>query len=255
MSPQLDKFNREKWADLEGLLRGYVYDHPETQLYVVTGPLLNDSLAKIERGVNKVSIPNYFYKVALDLKNKKAIAFIMPNAAIPYPLSSYAVTINEVEEVTGINFFYQLADSLEGILERQKNIADWVPEKQKDDVDPVYPPSLPPRTFNTVMAKQFMGTNKNVNIIGTVVSGRTSSKGNLMFNLDKKYPNNIFTVFILKRNIINFTYDPLEEWLGKQITLKGTISDFSGKPAMTIEKEEAVKISPNGKMMLVIGDE
>ena len=83
MSPQLDKFNREKWADLEGLLRGYVYDHPETQLYVVTGPLLNDSLAKIERGVNKVSIPNYFYKVALDLKNKKAIAFIMPNAAIP----------------------------------------------------------------------------------------------------------------------------------------------------------------------------
>ncbi len=255
MSPQLAEFNQEKWADLEGLLRGYVYDHPETQLYVVTGPLLNDSLAKIEQGLNKVSIPKYFYKVALDLKNKKAIAFIMPNAAIPYPISSFAVSINEVEKVTGINFFYQLDDVLEEELESQKNISDWVPEKQKSDVDPVYPPSLPPGTFNTIQAQQFMGTNKKVTIMGTVVSGRTTNKGNLMFYLDKKYPNTIFTVYILKQNIINFSYDPLEEWLGKQITLKGKISDFSGVPAMTIEKEEAVEIPQNGKMILVIGDE
>ena len=255
MSPQLDKFNREKWADLEGLLRGYVYDHPETQLFVVTGPLLNDSLAKIEQGVNKVSIPNYFYKVALDLKNKKAIAFIMPNTAIPYPLSSYAVPINEVEEVTGINFFYQLDDVLEEELESQKNVTDWVPEKQKSDVDPVYPPSLPPGTFNTVLAKQFMNTNKKVTIVGTVVSGRTTNKGNLTFDLDKKYPNTIFTVYILKQNIINFTYDPLEEWMGKQITLKEKIGEFNDIPTMFIEKEEAVEVPQNGKMILVIGDE
>lgn len=255
MSPQLAEFNQEKWADLEGLLRGYVYDHPETQLYVVTGPLLNDSLAKIDRGINKVSIPKYFYKVALDLKNKKAIAFIMPNKDIAYPVSSFAVPINEVEEVTGINFFYQLADSLEEALESQKNVADWVPEKQKDDVDPVYPPSLPPGTFNTVQAKQFMGANKKVTIMGTVVSGRTTNKGNLTFDLDKKYPNTIFTVFISKPNIINFTYDPLVEWMGKQITLKEKIGEFNDIPTMFIEKEESVEVPLNGKMILIIGDE
>lgn len=255
MSPQLAEFNRGKWANLEGLLRGYIYDHPTTQLYVVTGPLLNDSLAKIERGINKVSIPKYFYKVALDLKNNKAIAFIMPNKDIAYPVSSFAVPINEVEEVTGINFFYQLSDDLEEELENQNNVADWVPEKQKDDVDPVYPPSLPPGTFNTVQAKQFMGTNKKVTIMGTVVSGRTTNKGNLTFDLDKKYPNTIFTVYILKQNIINFTYNPLEEWMGKQITLKEKIGEFNDIPTMFIEKEEAVEVPLNGKMILVIGDE
>jgi endonuclease G len=39
MSPQLPEFNREKWADLEGLLRGYIFEHPKTQLYVITGPI------------------------------------------------------------------------------------------------------------------------------------------------------------------------------------------------------------------------
>ena len=129
MSPQLPDFNRKKWAKLEGLLRAYIYNHPKTQLYVVTGPILTDSLPVIERGINKVSIPNYYYKVVLDLENQKAIAFIMPNKDIKNSIISFAVTINELEERTGINFFYQLPDSLEEVLENQKNVIDWVPEK------------------------------------------------------------------------------------------------------------------------------
>jgi len=243
MSPQLAKFNREKWADLEGLLRGYVYEHTTTQLYVVTGPLLNDSLPVIERGVNKVSIPEYFFKVVMDLKNKKAIAFIMPNKDIKYPISSYAVDINEVEEVTGINFFYQLEDGLEEELEGQKEINVWIPEKQKGDVDPLYQPDLPKGIFNTIQAKRNMGTNKKMTIRGTVVSARKTRKGHLFFNLDKSYPNQIFTVAIWKQNIVNFSYDPLTEWKGKQITLKGKIADFDGIPTMIIEKETVVEIN------------
>lgn len=253
MSPQLADFNRKKWADLEGLLRGYIYDHPKTQLYVVTGPLLNDSLSVVERGVNKVSIPEYYYKVVLDLKNKKAIAFIMPNKDIKYPISSFAVTINEVEEVTGINFFNQLDDALEEQLESQRNVTDWVPEKQKGDVDPFYQPDLPKGIYNTIQAKRHMGSNKKVTVRGTVVGTRKTRNGHLFFNLDKNYPNQIFTVAIWKKNIINFSYDPLVEWKDKQITLKGKIADFDGIPTMIIEKENAIEVHQDGKMIMIIG--
>ena len=252
MSPQLAKFNREKWADLEGLLRGYIYEHPKTQLYVVTGPLLNDSLPVLERGVNKVSIPGFFFKVVMDLANEKAIAFIMPNKELKYPVSSYAVDINEVEGVAGINFFHQLEDGLEERLEAQKDISVWVPEKQKGDVKPLYQPDLPKGVFNTVQAKRNMGTNKKMTIRGTVVDLRKTRKGHLFFNLDKSYPNQIFTVAIWKKNIINFSYDPLIEWKGKQVTLTGKIADFDGIPTMVIEKENAVEVLLDGKSKFIV---
>lgn len=240
MSPQLADFNRNKWADLEGFLRAYIVNNPKTQLYIVTGPILNDSLPAIKKSINKVSIPNYYYKIALDLNNKKAIAFIMPNKDIKYPISSFSVPINEVEEVTGINFFYQLPDSLEDVLETQNNPQEWVSDKQKGDVKPIYQPSLKPGVYNTVQAKRHIGSNKKVAVSGTVVDARTTRKGHLFFNLDQKYPNQIFTVAIWKKNIVNFSYNPLEEWKGKKITLKGKIADFSGIPTMIIEKEDVV---------------
>ena len=255
MSPQLGDFNRKKWADLEGLLRGYIYDHPKTQLYVVTGPILEDSLPVIERGVNKVSIPNYYYKVALDLKNKKAIAFVMPNKDIQNPITSFSISINELEKSTGINFFYQLPDSLEEALEEQNNVVDWVPEKQKRDVKPMYQPSLPKGTYNTIQAKRLMGSGKKVTITGTVVGARKTKNGHLFFNLDKNYPNQIFTVAIWKKSIANFSYDPLTEWDGKQVSLTGKIADFDGIPTMIIEKENVVEVHQNGKMILIIGGE
>lgn len=255
MSPQVADFNRKKWADLEGLLRGYIHDHTNTQLYVVTGPLLNDSLPVIERSVNKVSIPKYYYKVALDLTNKKAIAFIMPNKDVKYPISSFAVSINEAEEATGIDFFYQLPDSLEEALESQNNIVDWVPEKQKGDVNPISQPTLKPGVYNTVQAKRHMGSGKKITVAGTVVSGRKTTNGHLFFNLDKNYPNQIFTVAIWKKNISNFSYDPIKEWEGKKLYLTGKIADFDGVPTMIIEKENAVEVHQNGKMIMVIGGE
>ena len=252
MSPQVAKFNRGKWADLEGLLRGYVSTHPKTQLYVVTGPLLNDSLPVIERSLHKMSVPKFYYKVVLDLKNESAIAFIMPNKELKYPISSYAVDINEVEEVTGINFFHKLEDGLEERLETQKEINVWVPEKQKGDVKPLYQPDLPIGVFNTVQAKRNMGTSKKMTIRGTVVGARKTRNGHLFFNLDKSYPNQIFTVAVWKKNVVNFSYDPLKEWKGKQITVTGKILDFDGVPTMAIEKESVVEIKKEGKSMFKV---
>ncbi|MCB9361583.1 MAG: DNA/RNA non-specific endonuclease [Flavobacteriales bacterium] len=251
MSPQLADFNRKKWAKLEGLMRAYVEENSQ-QIFIVTGPILNDSLPVIERGENQVSIPEYFYKIALDLTNKKAIGFIMPNKDVKNPIASFAMSINEIEIATGIDFFYQLDDELEEQLESQNQVSDWLPESQETDVTPIYQPSLPPGVFNTVQAKNYMGNGKKITVKGTVVNARETKNGHLFFNLDKNYPNQIFTVAIWKQNIKNFSYNPLVEWMNKKITISGKIADFDGVPTMILEKEDAIEFEEDPKYKMIV---
>ncbi len=247
MSPQNPDFNRGKWAHLEGIFRGYISRNPNTQLLVVTGPVLKEGLPVLERSINKLSIPKLYYKVVVDLTNEQAIGFIMPNQKINYPLASFAVTIDKVEEETGIDFFAKLPANLQTRLEAQKDLKLWIPEKQSTDVEPVYAPSLAPGHFNTIQARQYINSNKEIHVCGTVVSAYTSRKGNVLINLDQAYPNQIFTLFIKKAELVNFSYDVAKELMGLPICVKGKISSFSGKPAMFIDSEKDVKVEEEGE--------
>lgn len=240
MAPQRPKFNREKWAELEGKLRGYIYANPESELIVLTGPVLSDDLPKIERSVNGVSIPEKFWKVALDLQNNRAIAFLIPNKKTQYPLSMYATSIDDIEELTGLDFFNNLDASVQSKLESSFTVADWLPETAAGDVDPLYPPSLPKGYFNTIQANQKNG--KDCTVCGTVVGARRSRKGNILLNLDKQFPNQIFTVFIRKEHIINFGYDPELEFKGKAICIKSQIQKMGSTPAAFITSEEQLEL-------------
>ena len=115
MSPQVPSFNRGIWKRLEDQVRDWAIENEE--IYVVTGPILEDNLPTI--GKNKVAVPNYFYKVILDYKEPelKGIGFVLPNQSSNHPLESYAVTIDSVEILTGIDFFPALPDSLENVIE------------------------------------------------------------------------------------------------------------------------------------------
>ncbi|MBK8348497.1 MAG: DNA/RNA non-specific endonuclease [Saprospiraceae bacterium] len=97
-----------------------MYKNPNTRLYIVTGPVLSEDLSKIPRAVHNVTIPKKYFKVAMDLTNKKAIAFVMPNAKNDAPLETFATSIDDVEALTGIDFFYQLEDGGEQALEAQE---------------------------------------------------------------------------------------------------------------------------------------
>ena len=124
MSPQEPGFNRGIWKKLEEWVRDQAEFNEE--IYVVTGPILTDgSYDKI--GGNGVSVPNQYYKVILDYKEPeiKAIGFILPNAASKLPVSSFAVTVDYVENITGLDFFYLLDDSVEGLLESEVDIKVW----------------------------------------------------------------------------------------------------------------------------------
>lgn len=242
MSPQVAEFNREGWAALEALLRGYIYDHPSTQLYVVTGPVLEEDLPVIERSVNKVAIPKRYFKVAVDLQAKRGIGFIMPNQAIDYPLETYALSIDEVEAITGLDFFRKLSPEEEALIEGQIDKAAWLPEVAKGDVAPIHPPDLPRNHFNTVQAKQYMGKNDEITVCGTVVGTRYSRSGNLWLNLDKQFPNQVFSVFIRKRDLANFPYDPQQIFDGQVGCFTGKVEDFSGTPTMNVSLDKKVRV-------------
>ncbi len=245
MSPQLDKFNREAWGDLEDKIRGYLYRNPEAQIYVVTGPVLEPTLPVIERGVHKVSIPKAYFKIAMDLQQQRAIGFVMPNRAIPEPIVSFAMTIDQVEALTGLDFFPKLPDDVEAKLESQKNPADWLTESAAGDVAPLFAPDLPRNHFNTTQAKRYQGKNDVVYVCGTVVGARRSRAGNILLNLDRQFPNQVFTVFIKKEFIPNFGYDPETTLKGKIICAKGQVADLDGTATMFLEGEKELELFGN----------
>jgi endonuclease G len=108
-------------------------------------------------------------------------------------------------------------------------------------VTPLKANELPKNHFNTVQAKLYSGKNERVTVCGTVVSTKLSSKGNVFLNLDKGFPNQIFTVTIFKDQMVNFSYAPHEFLDRKTICVSGKISDFNGTPSMQIENEEAIR--------------
>ncbi len=241
MSPQLADFNRDSWAKLEDLLRAYVQES-RVPLYVVTAPLLREGLPVIEKAIHKVAIPVYYYKIAVDPVNRLAVAFLMPNKKCEYPTEHYSVSIDSLETLTGRDFFPALPDSLESMLEKMDSAKPWMKMKEKNDEKPLDPTSLPKKHFNTVQAKLYQNQNEKIIVCGTVVSTKLSSKGNVFLNLDKGFPNQIFTVSIFKDQLINFTYPPQTELMGRTICVEGKVADFNGTPSMVIEHEKSIRL-------------
>jgi endonuclease G, mitochondrial len=207
-------------------------------LYVVTGPILREGLPVIERSKNKVAIPVYYYKVAWDKTNQRAIAFVMPNKKCEYPLQSYAVSIDSVESLTGIDFF----PNIDATLETASDMKPWQMAKEQDDTAPLRATELPKNHFNTVQAAIYKDKNETITVCGTVVSTKLSSKGNVFLNLDKSFPNQIFTVTIFKDKMVNFSYQPQEYLKGKTICIQGKVSNFNGTPSMVVENEKAIRL-------------
>lgn len=123
MSPQIPKFNRGIWKNLECEVRNWAKKNEE--IYIVTAGVLKGKLKMI--GKNQVAVPDYFYKVILDyhLPEYKAIAFVIPNKYTKKSMFSFAVSIDSVEHLTGIDFFPALPDSLENILESHIHLSKW----------------------------------------------------------------------------------------------------------------------------------
>ncbi len=123
MCPQDRSLNSGLWNRIEVDSRRWAKRYGS--VYIVCGPLFYDKEHETI-GVNKVVVPEAFFKVVLCLQGKpKAIGFVVKNNAGTKKKDQYVNTIDEVERLTGYDFFPSLPDSIEEKVEAYSNIEDW----------------------------------------------------------------------------------------------------------------------------------
>ena len=126
MTPQKPELNRRLWMELESSVR--IWASRFGYVTVVTGPVLEKASSEYDSiGENKVSVPEYFYKVLLSECDGRKIAagFILPNADCTKDIFDYAVSVDEVERRTGLDFFSLLPDTEEELLESCTDFSAW----------------------------------------------------------------------------------------------------------------------------------
>lgn len=115
MAPQVGiGFNRHVWAHLEDEVR--VWAERRGDLVVVTGPIYGGNRTI---GDAKVAVPVQFYKIAYEPARNRAIALVLPNKKIKgNDLEPFVTSIDEIEELTGLNFFPDVRKSKQRSMER-----------------------------------------------------------------------------------------------------------------------------------------
>ena len=120
-SPQLYDFNAGIWNRLEQKVR--YWSERYDGVYVITGGVLENGLKTI--GTEKVAVPNYFYKIILTKDKTNMIGFLVPHKDSNKPLYDFVIPVDEIEKVTGIDFFSALPDDVENKLEANKGYKNW----------------------------------------------------------------------------------------------------------------------------------
>ncbi len=141
--PQNQKNNRETWQNLEAFLQGLAENNSE--IYIIAGPagvggydengkLKNSIKTDVDGKDAEITVPKYVWKVALIMDDDNndfervgeiggcdPLAVIMPNEdTTDHDWTYYIKTIDDVERLTGFDFFSALDDSIEADIESEK---------------------------------------------------------------------------------------------------------------------------------------
>lgn len=122
--PQNEKLNSGQWNTLEKKTREWAKKYGE--VIVVTGPIYHErTYGSI--GSNNVAVPDAFFKALLiyTKEGAQAIAFIMNNSRQNENMQRCALSIDDLEIITGYDFFPNLDDKIEDIIEATYSLKDW----------------------------------------------------------------------------------------------------------------------------------
>lgn len=124
IAPQAKALNTGAWKKLEEKCR--LWANIDSAIYIVTGPVLTDKPIEYI-GDTRVFVPRRYFKVIISphANPPRGIGFIMPNSKVPGGIQQCALTIDQVEEITGHDFFSSLPDQLENQIESQNDFNLW----------------------------------------------------------------------------------------------------------------------------------
>ena len=126
--PQNHNLNRGDWKELEEACR--LWAKKEGKIYIVCGPILYRQKHRTIGKKNKITVPEAFFKVILCTNSNppKAIGFVYKNTSGNHPLDTYVNSVDEVDRITGIDFFPALPDNVEKQVEAAYNLDLWKKE-------------------------------------------------------------------------------------------------------------------------------
>lgn len=121
--PQNHELNTGKWNDLEIACRRWANRYGE--VYIVCGPIIDKRKGKRIGKEHDIIVPEQFFKVILITSTKpaRAIGYIFENNGSDRPYKAYS--IDEIEQKTGMDFFPNLPDNIEDIVESHYEVSDW----------------------------------------------------------------------------------------------------------------------------------
>jgi len=137
--PQRSKFNGGIWLDLEYITAAWAQRYGK--IWVMTGPIYidNDPSGYIgEENEFKVAIPDALFKIIVkETENSNSpdvLAFIYPQIAAGYNTKNYQherylTSVDEIEQLTGLNFFTDLSETSQALLESELNEEIWNSKK------------------------------------------------------------------------------------------------------------------------------
>ena len=133
--PQNHGLNKYEWNDLEIQCRDWAREYGAVD--IVCGPLYSSKGGRYKVGSshepqqktigrNKVWVPDAFFKVVLCRQGRpKAIGFVYRNEGVKQLKTEAVRTVDEIEALTGIDFFHALDDDMENRIEASANLSDW----------------------------------------------------------------------------------------------------------------------------------
>lgn len=129
ITPQKPVLNQKIWADLEALERDVISqdDTPNKEVhdvYVITGPIFGPSPIRIGKGTKSVAVPISFFRIIAFRKGYtgtfKAVSFIIPQEPPTQNIKDYYRSIDDIEQLTHIDFFPKLTETVQRNLESKK---------------------------------------------------------------------------------------------------------------------------------------
>jgi endonuclease G len=121
VAPMKEEFNDGIWLELEHNIRDWSRRYKSIK--VVTGPVFDNPITTI--GENEIMVPRYFYKAAFTVKDGSpmVIGFIMNQDQKTFgPLEDYIVSIDSIENVTGLDLFSNLYGDWDEEIRLEKEI-------------------------------------------------------------------------------------------------------------------------------------